>query len=175
MKRTATATITALSFVALWGLSAVRPGGRGVGTSLVPGAQAQTQIQNEDDSAKVDKSHRRRCSNRTLRGDFGFTAEGTTTAASPVPPPLQGPFASSGLANFDGEGNFTLTATSSFNGVLQGPVTVRGTYSVREDCTYTSAAENGATFSSVIVKGGKEILIIQTTPGVAITGTAKKL
>lgn len=125
--------------------------------------------------AAPDNPRSRMCTNASLKGNYGFTAQGVTLHGSPVPPALQGPFASGGKATFDGEGNFTLTATSSFNGVVQGPVTLRGTYSVSEDCTYTSQAENGATFRSVIVDGGLEIFIIQTTTGVAITGTAKKL
>lgn len=122
-----------------------------------------------------DEAIDQKCTNNSLRGSYGFTAQGVTLQGSPVPAALRGPFASSGSATFDGQGNFTLTATSSFNGIVQGPATVKGTYSVNEDCTYDSRADNGATFRSVIVNGGKEILILQTTPGVAITGTAKKL
>jgi hypothetical protein len=122
-----------------------------------------------------DEANDQGCTNKSLQGTYGFTAQGVTLKGSPVPAPLQGPFASSGSATFDGQGNFTLTATSSFNGLVQGPTTVKGTYSVNKDCTYDSVAENGATFRSVIVNGGKEILILQTTPGVAIIGTAKKL
>src|SRR5688572_165642 len=61
----------------------------------------------------------RSCSNASLHGNFGFTARGVTLAASPVPPPLQGPFASAGTASFDGKGGFILTAVSSFNGTVQ--------------------------------------------------------
>lgn len=171
MKRIITASLAAVSFVALLNQSVTMPDGLGGDTSLIHTARAEQQ--DGDDNAR--KSGQRRCSNRTLRGNYGFTAQGFTTAAAPVPPPLRGAFASSGLATFDGEGNYTLTATSSFNGVIQGPVTVRGTYSVNEDCTYTSQADNGATFRSVLVDEAKEILIIQTNPGVAVIGTAKKL
>jgi hypothetical protein len=122
-----------------------------------------------------DDANDQGCTNSSLQGTYGFTAQGFTLKGAPLPAPLQGPFASSGSATFDGQGNFTLTATSSFNGLVQGPTTVKGTYSVNKDCTYDSMAENGATFRSVIVNGGKEILILQTTPGVAITGTAKRL
>jgi hypothetical protein len=75
---------------------------------------------------------------------------------------------------FDGRGHVTLTATSSFNGIVQGPATVRGTYKVMEDCTYTSQLENAVTFRAVIVNDGDELLILQATPGVVISGTAKK-
>jgi hypothetical protein len=128
-------------------------------------------------SAEAQSGDRRRepaCTNASLRGTFGFTAQGVTLAGSPVPPPLQGAFASSGVSTFDGHGRFVLTATSSFNGILQGPATVNGTYDVNDDCTYTSIAENGVTFRAVIVSGGDELLILQTTPGVVISGTAQR-
>jgi hypothetical protein len=92
-----------------------------------------------------------------------------------VPAPLQGPFASSGTAVFDGQGGVVLTATSSFNGLVQAPATVAATYDVAPDCTYTSLAENGVTFRAAIVSDGNEILILQTTPGVVITGTAQRV
>lgn len=121
----------------------------------------------------ADSPRAKSCTNATLSGDFAFTAKGTTLAALGLPAPLTGAFASSGTAEFDGNGHFTLTATSSFNGVIQGPQTVTGTYSVNADCSYTSQASNGATFRAVIVDSGREILILQTNKGVAITGTAR--
>jgi hypothetical protein len=114
------------------------------------------------------------CANNDLRGSFVFSARGTTFAALGLPAPLTGEFASGGSAEFDGKGAFTLTAISSFNGVVQGPATVNGTYSVNADCSYTSQASNGATFRGVIVDAGRELLILQTTNGVAITGNARR-
>ena len=114
------------------------------------------------------------CTNESLQGEFGFTAHGTTLPALGLPAPLTGAFASSGSASFDGMGHFTLTATSSFHGVIQGPTTVTGTYAVNSDCSYTSKASNGVTFRAVIVNNGRKLLILQTTPGVVITGIAKK-
>jgi len=113
------------------------------------------------------------CTNASLHGTYGFTARGTTLDGSPVPPDLQGPFAGSGLSVFDGQGRFTLTATISFNGVIH-PVTVQGTYQVNPDCTYTSRADDGATFYAVIVRQGQELFILQTTPGVVVAGVAHK-
>ncbi len=117
---------------------------------------------------------RRVCTNESIRGEFGFIAHGTTLAALGLPAALTGAFASSGSAIFDGAGHFTLTATSSFSGVVQGPSTLTGTYSVNSDCSYTSAASNGVSFQAAIVNGGLELFILQTTPGVVITGVAKK-
>lgn len=120
-----------------------------------------------------DRDHRV-CTNESLRGEFGFIAHGTTLAALGLPAALTGAFASSGSASFDASGHFTLTATSSFQGVIQGPSTVTGTYSVNSDCSYSSEASNGVSFQAAIVDGGRELFILQTTPGVVITGTAKK-
>src|SRR5581483_9869098 len=112
------------------------------------------------------------CTNTSLHGEYAFTASGATFAALGLPAPLTGAFVSSGSATFDGRGNFTLTATSSFNGALQGPAVVTGAYSVNPDCTYTSQASNGATFLASIVRGGRELYILQTNPGTTIVGTA---
>src|SRR5690242_7118987 len=111
-------------------------------------------------------SHTHSCSDQSLRGNFAYRANGTTLPALQLPSQLTGAFASSGYAAFDGNGHFTLTATSSFNGVSQGPATITGTYSVNDDCSYTSSASNGVTFRGVIVDHGRELLILQTTPGV---------
>jgi len=119
-------------------------------------------------------SDKHTCTNENLQGVFGFTAHGTTLPALGLQAPLTGAFASSGSADFDGMGHFTLTATSSFHGVIQGPATVTGTYSVSSDCSYASKASNGVTFRAAIVNNGSELLILQTTPGTVITGVAKK-
>ena len=115
----------------------------------------------------------RHCTNASLKGEFAFSARGITLAALGLPAALTGPFASSGTAVYDGTGRVTLTATSSFNGIVQGPQTVHGTYTVNDDCSYTSQTENGATFRAAIVDGGRELLILQTNPGVVIAGTAE--
>jgi hypothetical protein len=115
------------------------------------------------------------CSNRSLLGTYGFTTQGVTLQSSSVLLALRGPFASGGSATFNGQGNFTLTATSSFNGTIQGPTSVKGTYTVNADCTFDARADNGDTFRAVIVNGGNELLLMQTNQGFAVTGTAKKL
>jgi len=117
--------------------------------------------------------HSRPCDDHSLRGSFGFSAEGVTLPASGIPAPLAGGFVASGIANYDGKGNFTLTATTSFNGNVQGPTTYAGTYSVNPDCSFGSAAASGATFSGVITDNGHQLYIMQANNGVVITGTAK--
>lgn len=113
------------------------------------------------------------CTDASLKGEFTFSARGVTLAALGLPASLTGPFVSSGTAVYDGAGHVTLTATSSFNGIVQGPQTVHGTYTVNDDCSFTSQTENGATFRAAIVDGGRELLILQTNHGVVIAGTAE--
>ncbi len=113
------------------------------------------------------------CSNATLTGKYAFLARGTTFAASGLPAPLTGVFASKGTAEYDGRGHVTLTAISSFNGIVQGPLTAPGTYQVNSDCSFTSQLANGATFRGAIVGGGSELFILQTNAGVANAGVAK--
>lgn len=131
-------------------------------------AATASQAKDHHDDERNPKPH---CTNASLRGDYGFVARGVTLAGSPLPAPLQGPFASGGKASFDGKGNFVLTSTSSFNGVIQ-PVETRGVYQVNSDCSYSSQADNGITFQSVILDGGRQLQILQTTPDVVIAGTA---
>ncbi|MBL8177230.1 MAG: hypothetical protein JNK48_21325 [Bryobacterales bacterium] len=113
-----------------------------------------------------------RCTNATLRGSYGFSAQGFTLAGSPVPAPLQGPFASLGTAVYDGRGGVVLTATATFNGFSQALPPVKGTYQVSPDCTFVSALENGATFYASIVDNARELYVLQTTPGVVASGVA---
>ncbi len=70
-------------------------------------------------SAAAEDGAMRHCTNGSLRGTYGFTAQGSTVAGSPVPAPLQGPFASVGTAVYDGKGGVTLTAAATFNGLTQ--------------------------------------------------------
>jgi hypothetical protein len=112
------------------------------------------------------------CGVSTLKGSYSFNAQGFTVAGSPVPAPLQGPFASGGIATYDGRGNVTLAATASFNGLSQTLPPVKGTYQVNKDCTFTSKLENGATFFAAIVGNAAELYVLQTNPGVIASGIA---
>jgi hypothetical protein len=114
------------------------------------------------------------CNDASLRGSYGFLAAGDTFAALGLPAPLTGAFASLGTADYDGRGHVSLTAVASFDGVVQRPPAATGTYAVNADCSFTSSLDHGATFLGSIVEGGRELLLLQTTTGTAITGVAQK-
>ena len=110
--------------------------------------------------------HERVCSNASLQGSFGFTAEGTLLA---LPPPFAGPFAETGRQTFDGTGNTDATGTLSANGNIVR-VTVQGTYAVNPDCTGSMTLdilpfEATATFDFVIDDDGAELRAIAADTG----------
>ena len=140
MRRIIASAITVLSSVTLVALTTVFAVDRADSSRLAPAAPTPSQEERETS----ERGSQRRCSNATLRGSYGFTAQGVTLPGSPVPSALQGPFASGGSATFDGHGNLQLTATSSFNGVIQGPTTVRGVYLPRAGNTPPTAARLGS-------------------------------
>lgn len=106
------------------------------------------------------------CSDRTLRGDYGFTVEGVFLPGGGVSLPIRGV----GMAHYDGAGNFTQVDHIVFNGVAPAmewtPGT--GTYQVNADCTGTarinSTTEGFVNLAFVIVKQGKEIRSVVTAP-----------
>lgn len=114
------------------------------------------------------------CSNATLRGAFAFTSTGFITA----PAALAGPFAIVGRQTFDGNGSFTAAATVSQNGKII-PVNLEGLYTANPNCTGTFTAHISPVDITthlffVIDDDGKEFQVIQSDPGVVVTGIARK-
>lgn len=100
------------------------------------------------------------CSNRTLRGSYGFSIEGTILAGTP------NAFAVRGVAmtNYDGEGNLTQVDFTTRNGVPfnQDWRPGAGTYEVNADCTGTahiiqSDGTPSVTLRMVVVDRGREV------------------
>jgi hypothetical protein len=115
------------------------------------------------------------CSVATLKGTFGFNANGFLTAPSPGP----GPFAAIGVQSFDGKGNTAATSTVSVNGDVHR-VTINGTYTVNSDCTGSmtltfspSGLVNHLDF--LVFSNGAKLQGIRTDPGVVGTGNYRKL
>ena len=98
------------------------------------------------------------CSNRTLRGDYGFAIEGDILAG-----PSRIPLRSVAMTDFDGEGNLSQVEHFVFNGVPPpldwSPSS--GTYNVNPDCTGTAQiilpGFPPVNLHLVVVKHGREI------------------
>jgi hypothetical protein len=108
----------------------------------------------DDDGPKV-------CSNRTLRGDYGFTISGTIFPPSPAPSFLVRGVA---MTRFDGRGNLSQVDFATRNGVPFGsdwrPAT--GSYDLNADCTGTAEINpnDGSPtlhLRMVVVDGGRQI------------------
>jgi len=76
-----------------------------------------------------------RCSNSTLVGDYGYSAEGVLMGTPGLPPEV--PFRSVGMAHFDGRGNATWVEHTVINGVSLevGWTSATIAYQVNANCT----------------------------------------
>lgn len=125
---------------------------------MLAGASAMAQ----SDTAR---SRNRRCSNRSLLGDYGFVVEGLVLPAPAVALPGRGVT----MTHFDGEGNLTQVDSLIING---SPVSdwspVTGTYHVNANCTGTMnllpSAGGFVNLRFVVVKQGKEIHTVVWPP-----------
>jgi len=102
----------------------------------------------------------------TLNGSYVLRSTGFAVGS---------PFAAVGVSTYDGQGNFTLTGTGSFNGTIMRGLSGSGTYTVNRDCTGSQvfgAGPGASHFDFVISPSGKEITYIQTDNGAVITATA---
>ena len=104
-----------------------------------------------------------KCSNRTLRGDYGFSIDGTILAGTPNPLLLRGV----AMTHFDGQGNLSQVDFATRNGV---PIAADwrsaiGTYDINADCTGTAQiipADGSPTLNLrlVVVDRGREVRTI---------------
>jgi hypothetical protein len=103
------------------------------------------------------------CSDRSLKGDYGFSVEGWVLPGALLP--IRGIH----MTRFDGKGTFTQLDHIIVNGnppaVEWTPVS--GTYHVNANCTGTMTIVGGGSVTNletVIVRGGKEIHTVVTAP-----------
>ena len=80
------------------------------------------------------------CSNASLKGTYGYSAQGFTDATPDISRAGFTPYAQTGLVVYDGRGNissgtYTFFQTTAAGGTLSGTFT--GTYSVNPDCSGT--------------------------------------
>jgi hypothetical protein len=116
--------------------------------------------------------------NSTLKGDYGFQDQGTRKEGNDLVS-----YSALRTANFDGNGNHVGKGFVSIDGNLVG-YTVTGTYKVNDDGTFsmdaTQSYEDGRASQpykqfGVVVRGGKEILVVQTTEGKNQNGKYQKM
>jgi len=104
-----------------------------------------------------------RCTNRALRGDYGFSIDGTILAGTPNAFLLRGV----AMTHFDGHGNLSQVDFTTRNGA---PITpdwrpAVGTYDVNADCTGTAQIIPGdgsptLNLRLVVVDRGREVRTI---------------
>jgi hypothetical protein len=118
--------------------------------------------------AHADDQHERACSNKTLRGSFGFYRNGTTST---------GPLAAVGILFFDGNGNVSGSQSISRNGVFTFDVAIPpAPYEVAADCTAKFLTDTGIEVARVlIVDRGNEIYLLSESAGNAVYGVGKKI
>jgi hypothetical protein len=144
--------------------------------TLLCAMQAQAQ-QPQDMSVQMPPEEMRsqHCSVSTLKGTYGFAVQGTTDAASGVPPALQGPFAAVGTTVYDGAGQVTIAARSaSFNGIARQVPAETGRYSVSSDCVVTAQYPSGVTTRNVLIDNGRAMYAMQTNAGTTIGGLSQR-
>src|SRR5271169_413538 len=128
------------------------------GSSMIAASMIVGSLAASGTSARADSEADKVCSNRTLRGDYGFAVEGLILPAPGVTVPLRGVT----ITHFDGKGNLTQLDSLLVNG---GPISdwspVTGTYQVNADCTGTMnllpSTGGFANLRIVVVRQGKEI------------------
>ena len=114
-----------------------------------------------------------KCSDRTLRGDYGFSIDGTILAGTPNAFLLRGV----AMTHFDGHGNLSQVDFTTRNGA---PTTADwrpavGTYAINADCTGTaqivpSDGSPALNLRLVVVDRGREVRTIVVGNGTGSVG-----
>ncbi len=120
------------------------------------------------------------CSNRTLRGDYGFAVEGVILAIPGVtlPPGTALPLRGVALTHFDGKGNLTQVDHILVNGMPPSEewTAGSGTYSLNSNCTGTAVINvpgnplSPLNLHLVVIRQGKEIHTVVEANAVTSVG-----
>ena len=115
----------------------------------------------------ADGRREKACSEKTLKGSYGFYRNGTTST---------GPLAALGILFFDGNGNVSGSQSISRNGVFTFDVPIPpGPYEVAADCTAKFLTDTGVEVARVlIVDGGNEIICFARPRVMRCTELGKK-
>lgn len=120
-----------------------------------------------------DGEDARFCSERTLRGDYGFAVEGTLFTG----PAAGGLFRGVAMTHYDGRGNLTQVDFPTINGVPVdgGWRSSTGTYEIDANCTGSAviAPDDGTPPRHqhlVVVDGGRQVMTVVEGNAVGSTG-----
>lgn len=112
------------------------------------------------------------CSERSLKGSYGYTVTGTITQNSG--PLLAGPFVAVGRIVFDGRGHVSTVRSLNDGGFPLTNDAGTGTYSVQHDCTGSFNITVGPPTSqivltlSIVLDDTDQIRGVVTTPNVVL-------
>jgi hypothetical protein len=113
------------------------------------------------------------CSLAQTAGHYGFIGSGTILD-NPFQLPA-GPFTTAGTMDLFSDGHWQSQQTVSFNGQVS-QVSGGGTWSVTPECLFSNASSTeGDTGAGVVVDNGREILLMDSGPGIAATFTIKRV
>ena len=151
-------------------LAALTPAAKGksnTGKGLLALAKAQSETVNNGEN----NGREHKCTEETVKGAYGVAFEGSIFTLGTVK--------AAARIEFDGSGSLNGTYVESVSGAIKRGG-FNGSYSVNEDCTGT-AKLNGLVPGSwsvdlqgVIVSEGKEMFLVATDTGLAVSGLAKK-
>ena len=158
MKRTYSSVWTRIAFVMLT-------------IPLVLGASRRIAAQGNSNSNNRDANRANGCSNELVHGTYGVSFNGTISALGVV--------AGIGRIALDRTGDLSGSYAESLNGtIIRGNFT--GSFALHSDCTGSATVASlipgswsvGLNFT--VVDNGTEILLLDTDPGVVVSGSAKK-
>lgn len=146
---------------------------------VIPSVQArENEVRGQVQENEVQSEDKFECTAAQLSGNYGVVSDGfSITAPASLPPEAVGPYAAVGRLTVNPDQTLSLNLTQSFNGIVipaTSSSSLTGTFTINSDCTGSLAINNGVTYNFVVVDSGKEIQLMQTNPGSAITGVAKK-
>ena len=116
------------------------------------------------------------CATSDYNGTYAFNANGALVTLPPAAAPLLGTFAQAGTFTSDGQGNVTIQAMASYNGLIL-PAGIPGTYTITPDCTVTFSVtlppplSAPATFTGILSGDNRQmVLTITSPPGTVVIG-----
>lgn len=111
------------------------------------------------------------CNDATIAGTYGFALSGLVSPSFKGQPQQIGefiPLAAAGTFSFDGNGTASRSFTASFGGQIS-PGHDSGPYKVASGCRGSATFSDG-TWHMVVIDHGREIKVINASPGVLVEG-----